>query len=368
MTAARHHDADEDLAGAGNAASGPFAQDSCDALAEQPRTIDADALPGEAAATAAHGVGHVEQHLGVGPRIAGAAHRRVVGCELGGEGQPPFEPPREGMKPEETAVEVGQHGGERVAPADMREFMREHGAEFVSRPVAPAQREDHLRRDRSDGDRDGHLRRLENGGVQAVGLGALSRNAVHCEPAGRKAGKEKQDSGCPEDCQPLGRRRGNPVGGRVRRRGIRGSRGGNVRLQFRNLDHGRIIAAERRHGDGRRKPGDNKGKHRHEQHGAQYGAPHGVSRGTATDARKAQRQTRQSGDGDDAERRFQEDPEQGIHLRFPTFLAMRSSCSAERTFSSTMPTTNSSADPAQKRSINWRTMRAARLWEGALAR
>src|SRR5438046_564053 len=56
------------------------------------------------------------------------------------------------------------------------------------------------------------------------------------------------------------------------------------------------------------------------------------------------------------------------HFCFFTFLASRSISRGEITCSSTMPTRNCSTDPEQKRSMMWRTARAATLLAGIAAR
>jgi len=84
-------------------------------------------------------------------------HRRVAGL-FRQRGKLPFQPPREGMEPEDRAIQKRQPLHQRIAAAHMLAFVGEHGIELCRRPGAPGCRQNCRRMQPSDGDRCGARR------------------------------------------------------------------------------------------------------------------------------------------------------------------------------------------------------------------
>src|SRR5262245_49993678 len=72
----------------------------------------------------------------------------------------PFEPPREGIEPEQTSIQRRYYGNRPIRSADVREFMSKDGAQIPGAPRMPrlGQKDDGL--EESDGDGDPYERGL----------------------------------------------------------------------------------------------------------------------------------------------------------------------------------------------------------------
>ena len=84
--------------------------------------------------------------------VSARDHDRIAGL-LGQPGDLPLQPPGQRMEPEDRAVEQRDAGDERIAPAHVLLFVRQHRRQLGLVPVRPVRRQDDRRRDDSDGDR-----------------------------------------------------------------------------------------------------------------------------------------------------------------------------------------------------------------------
>jgi hypothetical protein len=102
-----------------------------------------------------------------------------------------FQPPSQGMEPEDGAIEGGQPLKQWITAAGVFPFVSEYGLQFIRWPIAPGQGQDDGGLEPADGDRAYALRAGEE---LLLWRGALQKG---CGPVGadEKPGKEDADSG-----------------------------------------------------------------------------------------------------------------------------------------------------------------------------
>ena len=131
------------------------AQRALDSLLQQTASVDSHTQPRDPSASLTDGARHVEQDLRIGGTLTEHGQGHVVTGLLGGRGERALEPPRQGMKPQKAAIQVSEERDEQIAPVDMGDFVREHGAELLARPARPRHRKQNRRLQHANRNRRG---------------------------------------------------------------------------------------------------------------------------------------------------------------------------------------------------------------------
>ena len=88
-----------------------------DSPAENPVSVNPDALPCQTATAATHCLSHFEQHLRVELSLANRADGFIIACEFGRRRKLSLQPPGKGVEPENAAVQTREQSNQRIAPA-----------------------------------------------------------------------------------------------------------------------------------------------------------------------------------------------------------------------------------------------------------